>query len=73
MLELLYATGLRVSELVHLRLLDVNLEAGFVKTLGKGSKERMVPFGEMALQALKTYLSDGRPALLKRGHPPNFF
>ena len=73
MLELLYATGLRVSELVHLRLLDVNLEAGFVKTLGKGSKERMVPFGEMALQALKTYLSDGRPALLKRGHPPYLF
>ncbi|MCF8127313.1 MAG: site-specific tyrosine recombinase XerD [Deltaproteobacteria bacterium] len=73
MLELLYATGLRVSELVHLKLLDVNLEAGFVKTLGKGSKERMVPFGEMALKALKTYLSDGRKALLKRGHPPYLF
>jgi len=73
MLELLYATGLRVSELVHLKLLDVNLEAGFVKTLGKGSKERMVPFGEMALKALKTYLSDGRKALLKSGHPPYLF
>ena len=73
MLELLYATGLRVSELVCLRLLDVNLEAGFVKTLGKGSKERMVPFGEKARQALKTYLSDGRPALLKEGHPPYLF
>jgi len=73
MLELLYATGLRVSELVHLKLLDVNLEAGFVKTLGKGSKERMVPFGEMALQALKTYLSDGRKALLKSGHPSCIF
>jgi len=70
MLELLYATGLRVSELVHLRLLDVNLEAGFVKTLGKGSKERMVPFGENALQAVQIYLSDGRRALLKDGHPP---
>ncbi len=73
MLELLYATGLRVSELVRLRLLDVNLEAGFVKTLGKGSKERMVPFGEKALQAIKTYLTDGRPALLKKGHPPFLF
>jgi len=73
MLELLYATGLRVSELVHLKLLDVNLEAGFVKTLGKGSKERMVPFGEMALKALKAYLSDGRKALLKSGHPPYLF
>jgi integrase/recombinase XerD len=73
MLELLYATGLRASELVHLKLLDVNLEAGFVKTLGKGSKERMVPFGEMALKALKTYLSDGRKALLKSGHPPYLF
>ncbi len=73
MLELLYATGLRVSELVHLRLLDVNLEAGYVKTLGKGSKERLVPFGEKALQALQSYLSDGRPALLKDGHPPYLF
>ncbi|EFK07007.1 tyrosine recombinase XerD [delta proteobacterium NaphS2] len=73
MLELLYATGLRVSELVRLRLLDVNMEAGFVKALGKGSKERMVPFGEKARQALKTYLSDGRPALLKEGHPPYLF
>jgi len=73
MLELLYATGLRVSELVHLRLLDVNLEAGFVKTLGKGSKERMVPFGENALQAVQIYLSDGRRALLKDGHPPYLF
>lgn len=73
MLELLYATGLRVSELVHLRLLDVNLEAGFVKTLGKGSKERMVPFGEKARQAVKTYLLDGRSALLKEGHPPYLF
>ncbi len=73
MLELLYATGLRVSELVNLKLLDVNLEAGYVKTFGKGSKERMVPFGEMALQAIKTYLSEGRQALLKRGNPPYLF
>jgi integrase/recombinase XerD len=73
MLELLYATGLRVSELVNLRLLDVNLEGGFLKTVGKGSKERMVPFGEKALQALRAYLSNGRPALLKNGRPPHLF
>lgn len=73
MLELLYATGLRVSELVNLKLLDVNLEAGYVKALGKGSKERMVPFGEKALQALKRYFSHGRPSLLKNGHPPQLF
>ena len=73
MLELLYATGLRVSELTSLRLLDVNMEAGYVKALGKGSKERMVPFGEKALQALKSYFSHGRPALLKNGYPPELF
>ena len=66
MLELLYATGLRVSELVHLKTVNVNMEAGFVRTLGKGSKERMVPVGAKALEALKSYLDHGRPALLKR-------
>ena len=73
MLELLYATGLRVSELVALRLLDVNLEAGYVKALGKGAKERLVPFGEKALQAVEYYLSHGRLCLLKNGHPPQLF
>ena len=73
MLELLYATGLRVSELVNLRLLNINLEAGYVKALGKGSKERMVPFGEKALEALKSYISHGRPSLLKNGRPPQLF
>ena len=66
MLELLYATGLRVSELVHLKTVNVNMEAGFVRTVGKGSKERMVPVGAKALEALKTYLGHGRPGLLKR-------
>ena len=66
MLELLYATGLRVSELVTLKVQNLNLEAGFVRTLGKGSKERMVPMGAKALEALRGYLSDGRVALLKR-------
>ena len=66
MLELLYATGLRVSELVHLRIPSVNLEAGFVRTVGKGSKERIVPVGAKAVEAVKNYLAHGRPALMKR-------
>jgi integrase/recombinase XerD len=66
MLELLYATGLRVSELIHLKIPSVNTEAGFVRTVGKGSKERMVPVGAKALEALKNYLEHGRPGLLKR-------
>jgi integrase/recombinase XerD len=73
MLELLYATGLRVSELVGLNVSDINLEAGYVRTVGKGSKERMVPMGEKALKALKDYLSDGRIGLLKKRRSPNLF
>jgi integrase/recombinase XerD len=56
MLEVLYATGLRVSELIGLRLDGVNLEAGFVRCLGKGSKERIVPLGESAVSAVAAYL-----------------
>lgn len=67
MLELLYASGLRVSELVNLNLLDINLEAGFVRVFGKGSKERIVPMGSGAVQALQAYLKSGRPKLLKAG------
>jgi len=66
MLEVLYATGLRVSELVGLNISNINLEAGFVRTVGKGSKERMVPMGSKAMEALKDYLSDGRAGLLKK-------
>ena len=66
MLELLYATGLRVSELVGLKIANVNLEAGYVRTVGKGSKERMVPMGQKALEALNIYLGDGRAVLLKK-------
>ncbi|MDB9823074.1 site-specific tyrosine recombinase XerD [Deltaproteobacteria bacterium] len=65
MLELLYATGLRVSELTGLNLININLEAGYVRTIGKGSKERMIPMGGKAMDALNAYLSDGRPLLLK--------
>lgn len=62
-LELLYSTGLRVSELTGLRLTDIDFEGGFVRCYGKGSKERMVPVGEPALNAVRRYLHQGRPLL----------
>jgi integrase/recombinase XerD len=64
MLELLYATGLRVSELVGMRLRDVHAEAGYVRCMGKGSKERVVPIGEEADASIRAYLGVARPALL---------
>lgn len=64
MLETLYATGLRVSELVALPLQGLNLEVGVVRVMGKGSKERLVPLGEDALDWLKQYLSEARTTLL---------
>ena len=60
MLELLYATGLRVSELVGLKLREVNLDAGYLMTLGKGNKERLVPIGESACQRVNAYLEGVR-------------
>ena len=60
MIELLYAAGLRVSELVNLRVQDVNLEAGFVRVLGKGSKERIVPIGSHARDRIADYVKDAR-------------
>lgn len=65
MLELLYAAGLRVSELVNLKLQDINLEAGFVRVLGKGSKERVVPIGLQAQKMVESYLEKSRSILLK--------
>ena len=65
MLELLYAAGLRVSELIRLKVMEVNMEAGFVRVFGKGGKERVVPIGRTALTALKDYTEAGRPVLLK--------
>ncbi len=67
MLELLYATGLRVSELVSLRLSDLNLMAGYLMTSGKGEKERLVPVGDSAGRALTEYLTTTRKALDRRG------
>ena len=67
MLELLYATGMRVSELVGLNIEDVELEEGFVRCLGKGSKQRQVPIHPEASDVVLTYLTKGRPALTKSG------
>jgi len=65
MLFLLYATGLRVSELIHLPLSGCNLTAGFVRILGKGNKERLIPFGEQAKEKIELYLETARPLILK--------
>ncbi len=65
MLELIYASGLRVSELVGLKVLNISLTEHVLRTFGKGSKERLVPFGEHASDWLKRYLTEARPALLK--------
>jgi integrase/recombinase XerD len=66
MLEMLYASGLRVSELVGLKLAQVSRDMGVVRVLGKGSKERLVPLGEEALAWIGRYLADARPLLLNR-------
>jgi len=66
MLEVLYASGLRVSELVNLKTLEVNLEAGVLRVQGKGSKERLVPLGEEAVDWIRRYQAEWRPALLGR-------
>ncbi len=66
MLEVLYATGLRVSELVQLTVSQVNREAGFVRVRGKGNRERLVPLGTRALSQLQHYLDTVRPVLLKQ-------
>jgi integrase/recombinase XerD len=72
MLELLYATGLRVSELVGLQLPQLRLEGGFLVAFGKGSKERIVPVGESAEGWLKRWLAEGRPRLAKGRHDDVF-
>lgn len=64
MLELLYATGLRVSELVNLRLVELSLNDGLVRIMGKGAKERVVPIGEEARDWTQRYLASARPAML---------
>ena len=66
MLELLYATGLRVSELCNLRADAVNLDAGYVSTMGKGRKQRLVPVGETAIARIREYLERARPTLNRK-------
>ena len=66
MLETLYATGLRVSELVQMTLLEVNCSVGVVRIVGKGNKERLVPLGEQAVDWVECYLEQARPDLLKQ-------
>ena len=72
MLELLYATGLRVSELIKVRMDEVVMDAGFLRTIGKGSKERIVPFGDTAKDAIVKYIESGRPDLDKYADPHLF-
>lgn len=66
MLELMYASGLRVSELINLKVKDIDLEEALVKTMGKGNKERVIPIGDYALHAIENYLTYDREQLLKR-------
>lgn len=73
LLELLYATGMRVSELVNLRTEDVNLAASRAVVRGKGDKERIVPFGVCAREALERYLHEARPQLSRTRHSPLVF
>ncbi|ENH97393.1 site-specific tyrosine recombinase XerD [Gracilibacillus halophilus YIM-C55.5] len=73
MLEILYATGLRVTELVSLKMNDLHLTMGFVRCLGKGSRERIVPLGDVAKQALEDYLQHSRPKFVKKKRTEELF
>jgi integrase/recombinase XerD len=74
LIELLYATGLRVSELVALRATDLNLDEGYLTCTGKGDKQRMVPLGHEAAEWVRRYIRDGRPQLVgKRASSPRLF
>jgi integrase/recombinase XerD len=73
LMEVLYATGLRVSELVGLRIAEVRLEQGFVQCLGKGSKERIVPLGAEAVTWVRRYVAEARPILARRRDSARLF
>lgn len=74
MLELLYATGIRVSELIGLQIGNVHMTMGFVRCIGKGNKERIIPIGKTAIAALEQYLEKGRPAFVsKKSHDDALF
>jgi integrase/recombinase XerD len=70
MLEVLYSTGLRVSELLNLRISDIDMRVGCVRCIGKGDKERLVPIGRKAIEAVEQYLSQGRPKFARPSSPP---
>lgn len=73
MIELMYSSGLRVSELVLLKLEDFNFEAGFLRVIGKGSKERIVPVNIQAVEKIKQYIANQRTAILKKKRSPYLF
>lgn len=73
LIELLYATGLRVSELINLRAGDLNLEEGYLTCVGKGDKQRMVPLGQTAADWVRRYIRDGRSALVRQRSSPWLF
>jgi integrase/recombinase XerD len=73
MLELLYSSGLRVSELVRIKLGDIHFDAGFVRIMGKGSRERVVPVNTRALEKVKRYMEEERPAMLRKRQSPYLF
>jgi integrase/recombinase XerD len=73
MLELIYATGLRVSELVSMKITTVDLEVGYLRSLGKGSKERIVPIGDIAKNAIEAYLLNARPLFQKQSRSDDLF
>ena len=68
MLELIYACGLRVTELISLDILNINLRQGVIRVIGKGEKERLVPMGEEALDWIQRYITQSRPNLLKNNN-----
>jgi integrase/recombinase XerD len=72
-LELAYASGLRLAELKNIRIEQLHLEAGFINVIGKGNKERVVPVGKRAIQALDRYLQSGRTKLVNKKTPANVF
>lgn len=72
-IELAYASGLRLSELRSIRLEQLHLDAGFVNVVGKGNKERVVPVGKKAIESIERYLSSGRPKLITPRSPANLF
>lgn len=73
MLELLYATGMRVSELVNVRIADLDEKYGIIRCLGKGSKERVIPVGQAALKAVQHYVTLGRPQIARQRQSPYLF